>query len=297
MRGANGDERGFNEHNHEGVDRRRRLLRALPRHDPCVRKDDPLSATCRRCPDPCREAALLATLLAFSALPAAAAAQPRIALFPTPMTQLTPTPPFQPPYNVLPNLFRPPIRSSEVISVGVDASGSVVSVVATQRLVLTRTGDYRLTVPAPATTWSRPGASRARGCATGAILWAGFAGRAKVLSARATLDPRAAAPLLPLAVTISDGSVRLQNTTGTETATYSADGDRADVAKILDSLRADPDGRALGRGTYVHVRGTLTRHTFGSRRLCASSDASARGVSRSCSAERPARSRYVDGRR
>jgi hypothetical protein len=169
---------------------------------------------------------------------------------------LTATPPFQPPYTALPNVFRAPIRSDEVISVGVDESGDVVSVKTTQRLVLTQAGDYRLTVPAPATdVVAGPGSESSPGLRRDAILWAGFSAGHKVLSATATLDPRAAARALPLKVVISDGSVRLENTTGTTTSTFTAVGDAAQLAKILDTLRKDPQGRPLGRGTYVKVTG------------------------------------------
>jgi hypothetical protein len=201
--------------------------------------------------------ALVAGVFVLCLGPAADAQAARLVLFPTPLTQLTATPPFQPPYTALPNLFRPPIRSTEAISVGVDERGDVVSVATTQRLVLTRTGDYRLTVPAPATdVFAGPGSESSPGLRKGAILWAGFAAGRKLLSARATLDPRAAAAALPLEVRISNGSVRLENATATTTSTFTADGDQIELAKILDSLRADPQGRSLGRGTYVKVTGS-----------------------------------------
>jgi hypothetical protein len=76
-----------------------------------------------------------------------------------------------------------------------------------------------------------------------------------VLAARATLEPRAAAALLPLRVEMSERSVRLTNATGTTATTFTANGDPVQLAKILDALRRDPQGRSLGRGTYVQVTG------------------------------------------
>ena len=200
--------------------------------------------------------ALLAGIVVVCFAPAADAQAARLVLFPTPLMPLTATPPFQPPYTALPNVFRPPIRSSEVTSVGLDERGEVVSAATTQRLVLMRPGDYRLTVPAPATdVVAGPGSKSSPGLRRGAILWAGFSPGRKLLSATATLDPGAAARALPLRIAISNGSVRLENTTETTTSTFSADGDKVQLAKILDVLRKDPQGRSLGRGTYVRVKG------------------------------------------
>jgi hypothetical protein len=205
-----------------------------------------------------RRLALLLAVLACSLASADARAAPRVALFPTPLTPLTSTPPFQPPQTALPNVYRPPIRSSELIEVGVGNRGEVVSVAATQRLFLTQTGDYRLTVPAPATdVVPGPGSQSSPGLRRGAILWQGFADRHKLLSAKATLDPAAAAAALPLKLEmLSDHAVRLENVTETDASTFTAAGDRAQLAQILDTLRRHPDGLRLGQGTYVKVKGT-----------------------------------------
>ena len=201
-------------------------------------------------------AALVALCLAGGT--AGAQTTPRLALFPTPLTPLTAIPPFAPPATALPNFFRPPISSRELVSVGIDEDGDVLSVKATQRLVLTRVGDYRLTVPAPATgVVAAPGSESSPGLRKDAVVWAGFSGGRKVLAATATLDPPAAAGLLPLKVTISDSAVRLENATTTRAATFVAEGDPKELAQVLDTLRRDPQGRTLGRGTYVKVRGDV----------------------------------------
>lgn len=200
--------------------------------------------------------ALVAGLVASCLVPAAAEAAPRLALFPTPLTPITPTPPFAPPGTALPNVFRAPIRSGAVVDVGVDSQGQVVAVDATQRLVVTRIGDYRLTVPAPAQNAVAAGGSDSTpGLRQGAVLWSGFSPGNRVLAANVTLDPKAAAPLLPMRVEVTDGAVRLENATATTATTFTADGDPGQLAKILASLRRDPLGRSLGRGTYVQVTG------------------------------------------
>jgi hypothetical protein len=200
--------------------------------------------------------ALLAGLAASCLFAAAAEAAPRLALFPTPLTPITATPPFAPPGTALPNVFKPPIGGSTRVAVGIDGSGQVVSVEATQRLVLKRLGDYRLTVPAPVQdVVEAAGSESTPGLRRGAMVWSGFSAGRKVLAASATLEPRAAAALLPLQVEISEGSVRLANVTGTTATTFTANGDAVQLAKILDALRRDPQGRSLGRGTYVQVTG------------------------------------------
>ena len=182
----------------------------------------------------------------------------RLVLFPAPLTQLTPAPPFPPPDTVLPNVFRPPIRSNELIAVGTDGEGRVVSVDATQRLVLAKVGDYRLSVPAPAEdVEAGPGSESSPGLRRGAILWAGFSGGRKVLSAKASLEPGATALLLPLRLRVSEGSVRLENATTATASTFIANGDPVQLAEILDTLRTDPQGRKLGQSTYVKVTGRV----------------------------------------
>ena len=204
--------------------------------------------------------ALGVALFALCAVSGNAAAQsaPRLALFPTPLVPLTPSPPYPAPATALPNLFRPPISSRELIAVGIDETGDVVSVEATQRLVLRKVGDYRLTVPAPATdVVAAHGSESSPGLRKDAILWAGFSDGRKVLASTATLAPGAAAKLLPLDVTVADGTVRLANVTSTRAATFTAQGDPKELAGLVNTLRRDPQGRSLGRGVYVNVRGDV----------------------------------------
>jgi len=95
------------------------------------------------------------------------------------------------------------IQSSEHVVVGVRSDGSAASVVVTQRLLISQSGDYSFTIPAPvlsvepgAGTQSEPGQRN-----TG-IIWQGFSPGKRLLSARASLDALAAERGLPLAIQI-----------------------------------------------------------------------------------------------
>src|SRR5205085_1654294 len=78
-----------------GRGRRRRLLRALPRHDLRPRAGRPaLEDPADGRPDPVtRVAAALAVLVALAAASTAAAAEPRLAALPSPLAGLSPSPP------------------------------------------------------------------------------------------------------------------------------------------------------------------------------------------------------------
>jgi hypothetical protein len=102
-----------------------------------------------------------------------------------------------------------------------------------------------------------PGSQSTPGLRTGAVLWAGFSPGHKVLSANATLDPAAAARILPMRVAASGGSVRLENATTTTYMAFTAHGDPTQLSQVLDALRKDPQGRQLGQGSYVKVTGPV----------------------------------------
>lgn len=102
------------------------------------------------------------------------------------------------------------IESSQRVVVDVRSDGSAASVVVTQRLLISRVGDYSFTIPAPvlrvepaAGTQSEPGQRN-----TG-IVWQGFSPGKRVLAARASLDPPAAERGLPLAIRIERSGNRI----------------------------------------------------------------------------------------
>src|SRR4029079_11090094 len=99
-------------------------------------------------------------------------------------------------------------------------------------LVVTRIGDYRLTVPAPArNAVAAAGSDYTPGLRQGAVLWSGFSPGNRVLVANVTLDPEAAAPLLPMKVEVTDGAVRLENATATTATTDKAHREPAETAQ------------------------------------------------------------------
>jgi hypothetical protein len=94
------------------------------------------------------------------------------------------------------------LRNTERISVGMDRSGAPVGVVVTQRLTISRPGDFTFLVPAPATkVVAAPGSQAEPGLRDLGVVWQGFASSRRVLAATITLAPTAAA-VLPLSVSV-----------------------------------------------------------------------------------------------
>jgi hypothetical protein len=109
------------------------------------------------------------------------------------------------------------LRNVERIAVGIDRSGAPVGVVVTQRLTISRPGDFTFLVPAPATkVVAAPGSQAEPGLRDLGIVWQGFASGRRVLAATVTLAPAAAAAL-PLRVSVErragSVAVRLENAT------------------------------------------------------------------------------------
>jgi hypothetical protein len=94
--------------------------------------------------------------------------------------------------------------SRERVLVRTLPAGRVVGVRVVQRLTLTGTGDYFLSVPAPLLdARAAPGSQAEPGFRRSGILWQGFANRRRVLAADAVLDPARAASALPLRLELS----------------------------------------------------------------------------------------------
>ena len=157
------------------------------------------------------------------------------------------------------------LASSEHVLVDALPNGDAVGVRVVQRLTVTGTGDYFLTVPAPLRdVRAAPGSQTEPGFRRAAIIWQGFANRRRVLAADAELDPAAAAGALPLRLALtatvdghpleagdrSSGRLRLalelQNTTAVRTQTFSARpaspaAVRAVVAGVVSGVRKGRD--------------------------------------------------------
>jgi hypothetical protein len=79
-----------------------------------------------------------------------------------------------------------------------------------QRLVISRVGDFSFTVPAPATdVVAAPGSQAEPGLRDLGIVWQGFSSGRRVLASTATLRPGAAAPALPLRVSVDQHGDRV----------------------------------------------------------------------------------------
>jgi hypothetical protein len=166
----------------------------------------------------------------------------------------------------------------ERIAVGIDRSGAPVGVVVTQRLTISRPGDFTFLVPAPATkVVAAPGSQAEPGLRDLGIVWQGFASGRRVLAATVTLAPAAAAAL-PLRVSVErragSVAVRLENAThGRFTVTTGSVAPGA-VSGFLAGLRREGTtmvvpselalpGRATGQAAIgvtapLRVRGTIT---------------------------------------
>jgi hypothetical protein len=132
--------------------------------------------------------------------------------------------------------------SAERVLVGIDATGTPVSVDVLQRLTLIGLGDYTFAVPGPVTdVRSAPGSASEPGLRQGAILWSGFSPGRKTLAARAALRLTAAAPALPFRVTIARAgnvlTLRGENVSQLPSTLLVGPSSPAEIAAALDETR------------------------------------------------------------
>jgi hypothetical protein len=151
------------------------------------------------------------------------------------------------------------VNATQRVAVGLGPDGAPVRVVATQRLVLTGTGDYEFLVPAPATAAGpAPDSQSQPGLRNVGLVWQGFSDRRRILSAVVTLRPRPAATGLPLQVHAGAGQVRLVDVAGRTIAASLGHVRFEQLARQLDVLAA-----ALRRSSVVvtplTVAGTFSR--------------------------------------
>jgi hypothetical protein len=134
-----------------------------------------------------------------------AAAAPTPVLVPSPTTSLTAQPPLGDRNATLPRqipLGRIAARTRVVADL--DARGTPTAVSAVQQLTIHGVGDYFFGIPAPVRdVLPGPGTQSAPGLRTGMVLWQGFSGGKRILSARLVLEPAQVAPLLPMRVRLS----------------------------------------------------------------------------------------------
>ena len=136
---------------------------------------------------------------------AAGATKPTPVVVPAPTTPLAAHPPVGQRNQAAPGR-RPAgrIDARTRVVVDLDARGAPTAVSAVQRLTIHGVGDYFFTIPAPLRdVLPGPGTQSKPGLRPGMVLWQGFSGGRRVLSARLLLDPARVSASLPLRVRLA----------------------------------------------------------------------------------------------
>jgi hypothetical protein len=167
--------------------------------------------------------------------------------------------------------------SRERVLVDALPDGRVVGLRVVQRLTLTGTGDYFLSIPAPLLdVRAAPGSQAEPGFRRSGILWQGFANRRRVLAAAGELDPERAAPALPLRLELTvtvDGQplmrterrsgrlrlvLKLRNTTAVRVQMASARPVRSgDVRRITSRIVSQVRGGQTPQQPVLQVEGPI----------------------------------------
>ena len=167
-----------------------------------------------------------ATFCTFASATGAANRTPVV--IPAPTTPVAAHPPVGQPNPAAPGR-RPPgrIDARTRVVVDLDARGAPTAVSAVQRLTVHGVGDYFFTIPAPLRdVLPGPGTQSEPGLRPGTVLWQGFSGGGRVLSARLLLEPARASASLPLRVRLSRAgsavTLELVNTTAVRVSSFTA---------------------------------------------------------------------------
>lgn len=155
-------------------------------------------------PRSCAGAGCAAALWLGWAAPSGAAA-PTPILVPSPTTPLTAQPPVGIRTATLPqHIPRGRIDARTRVVSELDGRGAPIAVTAVQRLTIRGVGDYLFVIPAPLKdVLPGPGTQSKPGLRTGMVLWQGFSGGKRILSARLMLKPGRVAASLPIRVRLS----------------------------------------------------------------------------------------------
>jgi hypothetical protein len=199
-----------------------------------------------------RRAGLVAVVALTCSGVARAAPPGTFVTLPSPVAPLSGSPPVAGGATATSEVIRHRVDARTRVGVALDAGGTPFRVVVTQRLDVRVKGDYFFTVGAPLrAVEAAPGSDSTPGQRSTAITWAGFNPGRRTLAARATLDPAAAAPWLPLRVEVAPARVTLVNATGVTAASFTA----GVVAPPLRSYFAELR-RAADRGVVPSSGGT-----------------------------------------
>ncbi len=122
-----------------------------------------------------------------------------------------------------------------------DARGAPTAVSAVQRLTIRGTGDYFFAIPAPVRdALPGPGTQSKPGLRPGMVLWQGFSGGGRILSAQLVFEPAQVAKLLPIRLKLSrSGSLvtlELDNATAVRVSSFTAVAAPSDVHRYLAAL-------------------------------------------------------------
>jgi hypothetical protein len=192
----------------------------------------------------------------------AAAAAPTPILMPSPTTPLTARPPVGERKAALPQrlpLGRVAARTRVVAEL--DRRGAPIAVTAVQRLTIRGVGDYFFTIPAPVRdVLPGPGTQSEPGLRPGLVLWQGFSGGNRVLSARLLLESARVAQSLPIRVRLSrTGSfvtIELTNATGVRVSSFTAVAGPGEARRYLAALARFAAG---GPAPHPYVNATNVR--------------------------------------
>lgn len=178
----------------------------------------------------------------------AAAAAPTPILVPSPTTSLTAQPPLGAPDARLPGRFpRGRVAARTRVVVELDTRGVPTAVSAVQRLTIQGVGDYFFAIPAPVRdVLPGPGTQSEPGLRTGIVLWQGFSGGKRILSARLVLEPAQVAPFSPMRVRLSRvGSLvtlELTNATTVRLSSFTAVAAPGESRRYLAALTRFAEG-------------------------------------------------------
>jgi len=193
-----------------------------------------------------RRLALAAVAALAVASGAWAAAPGNFVALPSPLAPLSPTPPLGGGATASSEGLRHRVDARTTVDVALGPDGTPFRVRATQRLDVSVKGDYFFTIGAPVlAVEAAPGSASTPGLRSTSILWAGFNPRRRTLIARATLDPVAAVPSLPLRVESTGGRVTLVNTTGVAAGSYTAAAVVPSLLRYFSQLKRDVARGAL----------------------------------------------------
>jgi hypothetical protein len=200
-------------------------------------------------------------LLAVAALVLAAPAQaaaPRFWSLPSPLAPLSASPPLGGGARAAGEGRPHRVGAATRVRVTIDATGRPFAATATQRLDVSRLGDYAFQIGAPAIDAGAAAGSQSEpGLRTGAVLWQGFNPGHRVLAAVVQLDPSETAASLPLRVEASGDHMVLHNATTVKISTFTADALAPQLEQYIASLRTAAEHGVPPTGGGALVTSTL----------------------------------------